>query len=206
MLAKTPTAADALIEIRGLLSRMRTLRREGNSVDADKIFQKIERKVSEGIRHAKPEERGEPEVEGKTPRRKPATMSDAQRSHLVDGVGKGLAAIADGRRFDGKGHPFWDKVLKDFEEHRADFLYLAREVAMQIYRNRNPLDADGKPILKTPIGITVDDVRLLCPPPPAYDSRVMGAIFAGKKWVSIDKRPSERSACHYRDISVFVLA
>lgn len=201
MLAKTPSAANTLIEVRALLSQFRALREEGNAVDANKVLQTIERKVSEGVRYAKPEDAGEAPVKAKVSRKPTITMDKDQRKVMAKAVKLGLRKINSGKGFDAKseGHPFWDEVLPLFEKHRADFLYAARQVAEEIFLAKNV----G---LGEEVGITVDDVRKLCPPRPEHDTRIQGAIFAGKKWVKVGERKSTREACHYRKISIFVLA
>lgn len=201
MLAKTPTAANALIKVRGLLSQFRALRDEGNAVDANKVLLRIERTVSEGIRTAKPGAPEEAPIKVKVPRKETITLDKDQRKTMKEAIKLGLRKIHLRQDFSakGEGHPFWDEVLPLFEKHRADFLYAARQVAEEIFLAKNV----G---LGEEVGITVDDVRKLCPPRPEHDTRIQGAIFAGKKWVKVGERKSTREACHYRKISIFVLA
>lgn len=199
MLAKTPTAANALIEVRGLLSQFRALRDEGNAVDANKVLLRIERTVSEGICTAKPGAPEEAPIKVKVSRKETITLDKDQRKTMKEAIKLGLRKIHLRQDFSakGEGHPFWDDVLPLFEKHRADFLYAARQVAEEIFKAKNKGAAEE-------IGITVDDVRELCPPPAEFDSRVMGAIFAKKNWIKVDERKSSRQACHHRKISVFV--
>ena len=52
--------------------------------------------------------------------------------------------------------------------------------------------------------ITVNDVRAVCPPPPGFDPRVLGAVLRGRDWVRVGFVGSERGACHGRPIGRFV--
>lgn len=81
-----------------------------------------------------------------------------------------------------------DRALALFEEHRAEWLAVARRTALLLYRRV------GRPI-------TVDDVRLACPPPAGCDPRVMGAVFSG--WIAVGFTNSRRRTCHGRHIRMF---
>lgn len=80
-------------------------------------------------------------------------------------------------------------VLPWFEESRADWLANAREVALQL--------GEWFP------EVTIDDVRILCPPPANVDPRVMGAVFLRKHWELLRHERSNRAACHNRPVGVF---
>lgn len=82
-----------------------------------------------------------------------------------------------------------DEALELFEIHRAEWLANARSVAAQLYRRT------GRPI-------TVDDIRDKCPPPPGWDPRVMGGVFAAG-WTPVGYTRSLRRACHRRPIRTF---
>jgi hypothetical protein len=81
-----------------------------------------------------------------------------------------------------------DEAMALFEEYRAEWLVQARIVANRLYRQ-----------FKRPI--TVDDVRLACPPPAGCDPRVMGAVFSG--WTPVGFANSQRRTCHRRHIRLF---
>jgi hypothetical protein len=81
-----------------------------------------------------------------------------------------------------------DRALALFEEHRAEWLAVARRTAILLYRRV------GRPI-------TVDDVRMECPPPGGIDPRVMGGVFSG--WTPVGWTNSRRRACHGRPIRLF---
>jgi hypothetical protein len=81
-----------------------------------------------------------------------------------------------------------DEALALFETHRAAWLAEARRTAFLLYRQA------GRPI-------TVDDVRMACPPPAGSDPRVMGAVFTG--WTAVGYVNSRRRACHGRPIRLF---
>ena len=83
-----------------------------------------------------------------------------------------------------------DEALALLEEHRAEWLAYARGVAHRLYRHL------GRPI-------TVDDLRAECPPPPAVDPRVMGAVFNGSNWTPVGFTNSRRRTCHGRPIRQF---
>jgi hypothetical protein len=86
---------------------------------------------------------------------------------------------------------FTQGVLPQFEQNNPDWLTQARHIARQIAQ-RNGI-------------VTIDDVRKECPPPPGKDPRVMGAVFAGKDWVRVGYKQSDRRECHGRPVSVFSL-
>jgi hypothetical protein len=86
---------------------------------------------------------------------------------------------------------FEQAVLPLFEEHRADWLGYARNVAFM-------LGIAGKPI-------TIDDVRAICPPPSHVDPRVMGAVFERSKWTYLGPVSSKRSTCHKRPVGQWQL-
>lgn len=81
-----------------------------------------------------------------------------------------------------------DRALALFEEHRAEWLAVARRTAILLYRRV------GRPIC-------VDDVRAECPPPRGYDPRVMGGVFSG--WNAVGYTNSRRRTCHGRPIRLF---
>jgi hypothetical protein len=51
--------------------------------------------------------------------------------------------------------------------------------------------------------VTVDDIRIFCPPPEGIDPRVMGAIFRGPDWVACGFVNSARAECHKRPVRQF---
>jgi hypothetical protein len=79
------------------------------------------------------------------------------------------------------------------ETHRPDYLERAREVARKLLETRD--------------SVTVNDVRAVCPPPPEYDGRIMGAIFKHKDFEATGENvTSSRSTCHHREIKQFTLS
>lgn len=87
---------------------------------------------------------------------------------------------------------FTQGVLPLFEQHSGDWLSQARATARRIASRAG--------------NVTIDEVRKECPPPKGKDPRVMGAVFAGKEWVRVGFRQSDRRECHGRPVSVFRLA
>jgi hypothetical protein len=85
---------------------------------------------------------------------------------------------------------FEQQVLPLFEETREDWLKRARAAAESLAAAR-------------PAGITINDVREVCPPPRSVDPRVMGAVFTPKRWERCGFTLSDRLACHGRPIGVF---
>lgn len=81
---------------------------------------------------------------------------------------------------------FEQQILPLFEEHRADWLRNARNVAFL-------LGAAGQIV-------TIDDVRRICPPPDHVDPRVMGAVFERRKWDYLGATSSIRTTCHKRPV------
>ena len=53
--------------------------------------------------------------------------------------------------------------------------------------------------------VTIDDVRLLCPPPEGADPRIMGTVFSCPGFVRLGYEPSSRLCCHGRPIGVFTI-
>jgi len=80
-------------------------------------------------------------------------------------------------------------TLDLFEIHRPEFLEEARQVAKDLASGGNL--------------VTVDDVRVHCPPPDNVDPRVMGAVFNSKEWEPVNYIRSTRSTCHKRPICQF---
>lgn len=81
------------------------------------------------------------------------------------------------------------KTLDLFELTRPEFLEEARQIARD-------LALGGKLV-------TIDDVRVQCPPPDNVDPRVMGAVFNTKEWEASGYIRSTRSTCHKRPICQF---
>jgi hypothetical protein len=81
-----------------------------------------------------------------------------------------------------------DEAMALFEEYRAEWLASARQAAILLYQQV------GRPI-------TVDDIRVHCPPPRCFDPRVMGAVFSG--WTPVGFMNSRRRTCHGRPIRLF---
>ena len=78
------------------------------------------------------------------------------------------------------------------EEHRPDYLAMARDAARKL--------------LETRPAITINDVREVCPPPKGIDPRVMGAVFRHKDFEATGEFVlSNRSTCHNRPIQKFRL-
>ena len=79
------------------------------------------------------------------------------------------------------------------ETQRGDYLTEARDVARQLLETRE--------------SITVNDVRAVCPPPPEYDPRVLGALFRCRDFEATGEFvQSSRSTCHNRSIQRFRLS
>ena len=79
------------------------------------------------------------------------------------------------------------------EEHRPDYLALARDAARKL--------------LETRPSITINDVREVCPPPADIDPRVMGAVFRCSDFEATGEFVlSSRTTCHRRPIQRFRLA
>jgi hypothetical protein len=53
--------------------------------------------------------------------------------------------------------------------------------------------------------VTINDVRLVCPPPDDADPRIMGAVFGRAEFVRVGFAVSYRKSCHGRHIGVFAL-
>ena len=86
--------------------------------------------------------------------------------------------------------PDWLALL---EQHRTDYLAVAREAARWLLQERE--------------SITVNDVRAICPPPKEYDPRVMGALFRTKDFEPTGEFVrSNRNTCHNRPIQRFRLS
>lgn len=79
-----------------------------------------------------------------------------------------------------------------FELYRAEFLARARSAAESLLADR-------------PSGITVDDVREVCPPPETVDPRVMGAVFRQSQFEKVGYVGSRRTECHHRPVCIFKL-
>lgn len=75
---------------------------------------------------------------------------------------------------------------------KSAYLAKARAAAEKLYRAR------GTPI-------SVDDVRVLVPPPANLDPRIMGAIFQRSVWRQAGYVASVRDTCHHRPIAAFEL-
>jgi hypothetical protein len=75
---------------------------------------------------------------------------------------------------------------------KSAYLAKARAAAEKLYRAR------GTPI-------SVDDVRVFCPPPANLDPRIMGAIFQRTVWRRAGYVASVRDTCHHRPIAAFEL-
>lgn len=83
--------------------------------------------------------------------------------------------------------------LELLEEHRPDYLALARAAARKL--------------LETRPSITVNDVREVCPPPADIDPRVLGAVFRTSEFEATGEFVlSNRNTCHRRPIQRFRLA
>ena len=77
--------------------------------------------------------------------------------------------------------------LKLLEEHRPDYLSLARDAARKLLSERD--------------SITINDVRAVCPPPSDIDPRVMGAVFRHADFEATGEFVlSSRTTCHRRPI------
>lgn len=85
---------------------------------------------------------------------------------------------------------FAREALPGFERTRAEFLAKARRVALQLGKK-------GR-------AVTINDVRVLCPPPENIDPRIMGAVFRTQDWDRLDYVSTNRRACHGRPVAVFV--
>jgi len=73
------------------------------------------------------------------------------------------------------------------EEHRPDYLAMARSAARKLLEARQ--------------SITINDVREICPPPKGVDPRVMGAVFLHKDFEATGEFVlSSRATCHNRPI------
>ena len=76
------------------------------------------------------------------------------------------------------------------EEHRPDYLTLARDAARKLLSERD--------------SITINDVRAVCPPPSDIDPRVMGAVFRHADFEATGEFVlSSRTTCHRRPIQKF---
>ena len=71
------------------------------------------------------------------------------------------------------------------------WLYQARAVARDLARKNG--------------SVTIDQVRVQCPPPHGIDPRIMGAVFTRKHFVAPVWVDSKRKECHFRPIRVFQL-
>ena len=85
-----------------------------------------------------------------------------------------------------------DQAMQAFEQHRAEWLASARAEAIRIYKNKQA-------------PISIDEVRMACPPPEGADPRVMGGVFNLKQWRKTGYRNSWRRACHNRPVALFEL-
>lgn len=83
---------------------------------------------------------------------------------------------------------FVQEILPLFDNARAEWLAVARESAYQLGQR-------GR--------VTIDDVRLVCPPPSDVDPRVMGAVFEHAKWEKTGYISSTRG--HGRAVAIFSL-
>ena len=86
---------------------------------------------------------------------------------------------------------FHDEIAPDCEKRHGFWLAEAREHATRIAREK------GR--------VTIDDVRLVCPPPKYADPRVMGAVLKQPHFTHIGWRRSTRAKCHGRHIGIFTL-
>ncbi len=53
--------------------------------------------------------------------------------------------------------------------------------------------------------VTINDVRMVCPPPDDADPRIMGAVFSRAEFTRVGFQVSHRKSCHGRHIGVFAL-
>lgn len=86
---------------------------------------------------------------------------------------------------------FEQDILPVFKQTRMKWLVLARGKARAIAMEHG--------------SVTVDDVRVVCPPPAGLDPRIMGAIFRSPSFVAVGYQKSVRKTCHQRPIAVFKL-
>jgi CRISPR/Cas system CSM-associated protein Csm3 (group 7 of RAMP superfamily) len=84
---------------------------------------------------------------------------------------------------------FDDALLPQFETRT--WVESARAIARRIAAERGQ--------------VTIDDVRVLCPPPEGADPRIMGSVFAGGQFAQVGRINSSRRECHGRSIGVFAL-
>ena len=78
------------------------------------------------------------------------------------------------------------------ESHAGDWLDAARASARRLAQER------GR--------VTIDDVRAVAGPPPADLHRnAMGAVFAGREWVCVDRVRSCVASNHARKVNVYAL-
>jgi hypothetical protein len=82
------------------------------------------------------------------------------------------------------------EVLPEQEADNGLWIDKARKTAKELARRKGQ--------------VTIDDVRIKCPPPPKADSRVMGAVFRPKHgWVLVGYRKSDRKDCHGRPVAIW---
>jgi hypothetical protein len=74
---------------------------------------------------------------------------------------------------------------------RDEWIARARDHARRIARERGQ--------------VTINDVRMVCPPPEDADPRIMGAVFSRAEFVRVGFQVSYRKPCHGRHIGVFAL-
>lgn len=86
---------------------------------------------------------------------------------------------------------FEDTVLPHFEAHSGDWLARARAHARLLGQGGQT--------------VTINDVRVKCPPPVDVDPRVMGAVFLARDWELLRHERSARRTCHNRPVGVFRL-
>jgi hypothetical protein len=86
---------------------------------------------------------------------------------------------------------FEQQVLPLFEQHRAPWLDRARAVARRLGQGGAT--------------VTIDMVRVECPPPDDVDPRVMGAVFTRKEWENRGYMKGFRSTSHGRPVAMFKL-
>ena len=174
---------DLLAETARGLAAYEALLRGGNGVEAERALKAVMARLpsveADGVASGKP---------GKAAKRPAREVTQDQLDQMELAV---ASTAPKSRRAEGDGHPFWDKVMPLFEEHRQDFLQITRRLALMLHRKL------GRPI-------TVDDIRDYYPPPAKYDSRVMGGIFAERSvWRKVGEEKSKRAECHHRTISLF---
>ena len=91
----------------------------------------------------------------------------------------------------GQLFPSKEAAFEAYQENRPDWLAQARWHAETLIRQKG--------------WTTVDEVRRVCPPPASADPRIMGAIFAPKRFIKLGDENSKRTVCHKRPIARFGL-